>query len=82
MEIGLHGWSDGVGFCIPHQIAVSLGFDKHSVVEITEAGDALVIRKKKLPALDDLLISIPENFQYPKDVQDFVDGEPIGQEMI
>ncbi|MGB3615356.1 MAG: hypothetical protein WBA10_16300 [Elainellaceae cyanobacterium] len=81
MEIGLHKWGDSIGFRIPHQIAVSLGFDEHSVVEVTAAGDALVIRKKRL-ALDDLLNSIPEDFQYPDDVQYFVGSDPAGQEVI
>jgi hypothetical protein len=35
-----------------------------------------------LPTLDDLLSSIPDNFQYPDDVTDFIKSEPIGQEMI
>jgi antitoxin MazE len=42
-----------------------------------------MIRKKKPPTtLEEVLASIPEDFEYPNDVRDFVDGLPIGQELI
>jgi antitoxin MazE len=42
-----------------------------------------MIRKKQPPVtLEVLLASIPEDFEYPSDVRDFVDSPPIGQELI
>lgn len=32
--------------------------------------------------LDDILDSIPDDFEYPTDVQDFVNSAPIGQELL
>lgn len=33
-------------------------------------------------SLDGLLASIPADFQYPEDVQEFIKSEPVGQEII
>ena len=83
MEIELKKWGNSIGFRIPHQIAASYGLDENSIIELTESQDALVIKKKKtIPTLDELLASIPADFQYPEDVQDFVLSEPVGQEII
>jgi hypothetical protein len=32
--------------------------------------------------LDDLISSIPNNFQYPDDVMDFIKSEPLGHELL
>jgi antitoxin MazE len=83
MEIELRKWGNSIGFRIPQKVAESFGVDEHSVVELTESKDALVITKKRdVATLDDLLASIPEDFQYPDDVLDFVEGEPMGEELI
>jgi antitoxin MazE len=83
MDIQLKKWGDNIGFLIPHKIAESFGLDENSIIELTESTDALVITKKqKVSTLDELLLSIPQDFQYPDDVQDFVDGEPLGQEIL
>ncbi len=83
MEIQLRKWGNSLGLRIPHQIAENFGIDHNSVVEITESGDNLIIRKKKkVSNLDELLASIPADFQYPDDVLDFVESEPLGRESL
>ena len=83
MDVELKKWGNSLGFRIPHKIAESFGLDENSIVELTESKDVLVIRKKRtLSTLDELLSSIPDDFQYPEDVLDFVESEPLGKEMI
>ncbi len=83
MDIELKKWGNSLGFRIPHKIAESFGLNENSIVELTESKDALVITKKPCnPTLDQLLASIPEDFQYPEDILDFVESGPGGKEMI
>lgn len=83
MDIQLKKWGNSIGFRIPRKIADSFGIDENSIVELTELGNTLVIRKKEqVPTLDELLTSIPEDFDYPNNVLDFVKTEPLGNEMI
>ncbi len=83
MDIKLKKWGNSLGFRIPHKIAESFGLDENSIVELTESKDALVITKKlHHSTLDELLASIPDDFQYPDDVLDFVQSGPLGQEII
>lgn len=82
MEIELRKWGNSLGFRIPRKVAESFGLDEHSIVELTEAKDALVITKKRVATLDELLVSIPEGFEYPGDVSDFVESEAIGRELL
>jgi antitoxin MazE len=83
MDIQLKKWGNSIGFRIPRKIADSFEIDENSIVELTELGDTLVIRKKEqVPTLDELLASIPDDFDYPDDVLDFVETEPLGNEMI
>jgi antitoxin MazE len=83
MDIELKKWENSIGLLIPLKIAERFGIDENSVVELTESKDALVITKKKnVLTLDEILASIPNDFEYPVDVQDFVESDPVGQEMI
>jgi antitoxin MazE len=83
MDIELKKWGNSLGFRIPHKIAESFGLDENSIVELTESKDALVITKKRtISTLDELLSSIPDDFQYPEDVLDFVESAALGKEMI
>lgn len=83
MDIELKKWGNSIGFRIPHKIAESFGIDENSIIELTESKDALIIKKKNnVSTLDELLASIPNDFQYPDDVLDFVESEPLGQEII
>ena len=83
MDIQLKKWGNSLGLRIPHKIAKSFGIDENSILELTESKNTLIIKKKEVPfTLDLLLESIPENFHYPEDVDDFILGEAVGEEMI
>ncbi len=82
MDIEIKKWGNSLGFRIPCKIAERFGLDENSIVEVTELNNSLVITKKKTtPTLDELLASIPGDFEYPKDVLDFVESEPVGKEI-
>ncbi|MEM9136566.1 MAG: AbrB/MazE/SpoVT family DNA-binding domain-containing protein [Cyanobacteria bacterium P01_F01_bin.42] len=83
MDIQLKKWGNSLGLRIPHQLANSLQFDEKTTLELLEVDDTLVLRKKASQVtLDEILSSIPDDFQYPDDVQDFVDSSPVGQEVL
>jgi antitoxin MazE len=83
MELELKKWGNSLGLRIPHKLAVSFGLEENSIVEILETESGLMIRKKSIPAsLQSLLATIPPDFTYPDDVQDFVKSPPIGQELL
>lgn len=83
MEIEVRKWGNSLGLSIPQQVAESLGIEENSLVEIIESADTLLIRKKQnVETLDDLLESIPDDFDYENDVDDFRDGLPMGRELI
>ena len=83
MDIQLKKWGNSIGFLIPHKIAESFGFDENSIIELTESkGVLLIAKKQETLTLDELLSSIPKDFQYPDDVCDFVESEPVGQELL
>ncbi len=83
MDIQLKKWGNSLGLRIPYKLAESFGLNETSLVEILEVDGDLVIRKKQSSlTLDDLLASIPKDFQYPDDVQDFVDSPAIANEML
>jgi antitoxin MazE len=83
MEVELRKWGNSIGLRIPSKVAQSWGIDEKSVVELTESGDKLIISKKQtLPTLDEMLASIPEDFEYPDDVADFVGSKPVGDEIL
>lgn len=83
MEVELRKWGNSIGLRIPSKVAQSLGVDENSVVELSQAGDKLIISKKStVPTLDEMLASIPEEFEYPEDVADFVGSELQGDELL
>lgn len=83
MNIQLKKWGNSLGLRIPHKLSESLGLNENTEVEILEIDNCLVIRKKQTPlTLNDLLASIPSDFQYPDDVQDFVNSPAVGQEIL
>jgi antitoxin MazE len=83
MDIELKKWGNSLGLRIPRKIVESFGLEENSVVELTESKDTLLITKKlSHSTLDELLASIPEYFDYPEDVLDFVESRTLGQEMI
>jgi antitoxin MazE len=83
MDIQLKKWGNSLGLRIPHQLTKNFGWTENSTLEIEEAEDALIIRKKLSPiTLEELLASIPPDFTYPDDVQDFTHSTAIGQEIL
>jgi len=83
MDIQLKKWGNSLGLRIPHQLTKNFGWTENSTLEIEETEDALIIRKKLRPiTLEELLASIPPDFTYPDDVQDFTHSTAIGQEIL
>lgn len=83
MDIPLRKWGNSLGLHIPHQLVESLAWDETCIVEVQEIEQTLIIRKKTAPPdLDQLLASIPPDFHYPEDAQDFVNSPITGQERI
>lgn len=82
MEIELRKWGNSIGLRIPTKIARSMGLDKNSTIELIQSGENLIIKKKEVIDLDELIASIPDNFEYPEDVRDFVESEYQGKELI
>lgn len=83
MDIQLKKWGNSLGLRIPHQLTKNFGWDENSTLEIEEIQDALIIRKKPNSLnLEQLLASIPPDFTYPDDIQDFTHSAAIGQEIL
>ncbi|BAW97992.1 PemI-like protein 2 (plasmid) [[Synechococcus] sp. NIES-970] len=83
MDIRLKKWGNSLGFRVPHRLVESLGWDDTCILELQEQGETLIIRQKpQTLTLDDVLASIPENFQYPDDVQGFLETQATGQELL
>ena len=83
MDIQLKKWGNSLGLRIPHRLAKSFGWDENSTLELLEVDGTLVIRKKAIAtSLEELLASIPTDFDDPADVADFVQSEPQGQEWL
>ncbi len=82
MKVELRKWGNSLGLRIPAKIAQSIGLDENSTVELIQSGESLIIKKKEVIALDELLASIPDDFDYPEDVRDFVESGCEGEELI
>lgn len=45
--------------------------------------NCLILQKDNpLSDLDEILDSIPDDFNYPEDISDFVDGKAVGEELL
>ena len=83
MDIQLKKWGNSLGLRIPYRLAASFGWDENVTVEMLEVDEGIIIRIKAIAtSLDELLASIPANFHYPSDVNDFVSSGPQGQELL
>lgn len=83
MDIQLKKWGDSVAFPIPRNIAEQIGVDENSTVELTATENGFSIKPKSLsPTIDELLSSIPDDFQYPDDITDFVNSDALGREQL
>ena len=83
MDVRVKKWGDGIGFIIPYEIAEQVDIEAGDIVELTVIAESLAI-KKKLPSLtlEELISSIPNSFQYPDDVVDFVSSQAFRREVI
>lgn len=83
MDIKLKKWGNSLGLRIPYRLAESFGWNENVTVEMLEVDGGVVIRRKAIAtSLDELLASIPVDFHYPTDVDDFVNSGPQGQELL
>lgn len=83
IQVELKKWGNSLGLRIPYQIANNLKIVENSKVSLIMEGDRLIMEKENpAPSLDDILDSIPDDFEYPKDIVDFVNSEPVGKEFI
>ena len=83
IQVELKKWGNSLGLRIPYQIAHNLKIAENSKVNLEIEGDRLIIEKDRtLPDLDEILDSIPDGFEYPEDVADFVESESSGEESI
>ena len=82
-KVNVRKWGNSLGFRIPHQITTGLNISDGSELTISQDGEKLIVEKRqRLPNLDDILDSIPEDFTYPDDVSDFVSSNPEEREML
>ena len=76
-------WGNSLGLIVPSSIVNELKLEANTNILVSLEGDRLIIEKDKtLPTLDEILDSIPEDYRYPEDLQDFLQSEPQGRELI
>ena len=42
----------------------------------------IIEKNNHLPNLDEILDSIPDDFDYPEDISEFVDSQVVGEELL
>ena len=83
LTLQLKKWGNSVGLRIPTQVLDSLEMSENVEVTLEVKGDRIIVKKSNsLPDLDEILDSIPEDFTYPEDVNEFIDSKPLGEELI
>ena len=83
MKVQLRKWGNSLGLRVPQKIAQDYSLNENSLVELTETPEGIMIQKKnRVSSLDELLASIPDNFQYPEDTKEFDNSDPVGEELI
>jgi antitoxin MazE len=83
IQVELKKWGNSLGLRIPYQIAEHLEMTENSRLSLAIEGDCLIIKKENpKPNLDEILDSIPDDFEYPEDIADFVNSESFGNELI
>lgn len=76
-------WGNSLGLVIPNSVATNLKFDANTNVLLSvEENRLVVVEEKELPSLDEILDSIPEGYRHPEDLDDFLNSEPSGRELI
>ncbi|QDZ41621.1 AbrB/MazE/SpoVT family DNA-binding domain-containing protein (plasmid) [Euhalothece natronophila Z-M001] len=83
MKIQLRRWGNSLGLRVPQKIAQNYGLDENSLVELTETPEGIMIQKRsRVSSLDELLSSIPDDFEYPEDTREFNESGSVGEELI
>ncbi len=83
IQVEIKKWGNSLGLRIPYQIANSFNIAENSQVKLTIEHDCLIIEKvNNQPDLDEILDSIPDDFEYPDDIAEFVNNQSVGQEFI
>lgn len=83
MKIQLRKWGNSLGLRVPQKIAQNYGLDENSLVELTETPEGIMIQKRnRVSSLDELLSSIPDDFEYPEDTREFSESGSVGEELI
>ena len=83
MKIQLRRWGNSLGLRVPQKIAQNYGLDENSLVELTETSEGIMIQKRnRVSSLDELLSSIPDDFEYPEDTREFSESSSVGEELI
>ncbi|PNW35813.1 UNVERIFIED_CONTAM: transcriptional regulator [Euhalothece sp. KZN 001] len=83
MKIQLRKWGNSLGLRVPQKIAQNYGLDENSLVELTETSEGIMIQKRnRVSSLDELLSSIPDDFEYPEDIREFNESGSVGEELI
>ncbi|MEM9272522.1 MAG: growth regulator [Cyanobacteria bacterium P01_F01_bin.143] len=76
-------WGNSLGLIVPSSIVKDLKLEASTNILVSVEGDRLIVEQDKtLPTLDEILDSIPEDYRHPEDLQDFLQSEPQGRELI
>ncbi len=76
-------WGNSLGLVIPGSIADSLDLKvNHNILFSTEKGRLIIELEESIPTLNEILDSIPTGYRHPEDLQDFLESEPEGRELI
>ena len=83
MKIQLRKWGNSLGLRVPQKIAQNYGLDENSLIELIETPEGIMIQKRnRVSSLDELLSSIPDDFEYPEDTREFSESSSVGEELI
>lgn len=83
IQVELKKWGNSLGLRIPYQIVDSLNIAENSKVNLIIEGERLIVEKENpQPNLDSILDSIPDDFDYPDDIAEFINSESVGRELI
>jgi antitoxin MazE len=85
MEIkaNIKKWGNSLGLLIPREIVDNLKVEENTNVILTVENNRLMVTKEtKQPSLEEILNSIPDDFEYPQDIMDFSDSPTVGNELL
>lgn len=76
-------WGNSLGLIVPHSIVNDLKLEANTNILLSVENNRLIVEPDKtLPSLDEILDSIPEDYRHPEDLQDFLESQPEGRELI